>query len=207
MTASNNIHSAMIQIMRDVEGLAKDRTSQGGFQYRGIDDMYNYLHDIFANRGVFSVPTVLGSRREERQSSQGKTLIYTILDVKYTFYAEDGSSIDAVVIGEAFDTGDKSASKCLAIAHKYALFQVTMLPTMLPDPDAEVHTVGKDNPEPAPEIPMCTIAQRKTLDDYRELGATTGEMNEYLDAKGDSLTYKQASQLIDKLDKMKEESK
>jgi hypothetical protein len=205
MTASNKIYGAMISIMRDVEGLQKDRTSQGGFQYRGIDDMYNYLHDIFAKHGVFSVPTVLGSRREERQSSQGKTLIYTLLDVKYTFYADDGSSIDAVVIGEAFDTGDKSASKCLAIAHKYALFQVTMLPTMLPDPDAESYTVA-DHAQ-VQSIPMCTPEQRRVLDDYKKLGALTGEMKDYLKQKGDSLTYKQASQLIDKIDTMIEESK
>ena len=29
-----NIHQAMIAIMRDVDGLVKDKTSQGGFKYR-----------------------------------------------------------------------------------------------------------------------------------------------------------------------------
>jgi hypothetical protein len=197
------IHESMLGIMRDVEGLTKDRTSQGGFKYRGIDDMYNYLHDVFVKHGVFSVPRVITHEREERKSSQGKTLIYTLLTVEYTFFATDGSFVTSTVIGEAFDTGDKSASKALAIAHKYALFQVTMLPTLLPDPDAEVHQVentGGSEPGPAQAIPMASKGQHATLADYRKLGATTGEMNEYLDQKGDSLTAKQASQLINKIE-------
>jgi len=190
--------------MRDVEGLTKDRTSQGGFKYRGIDDMYNYLHDVFVKHGVFSVPRVLDMKREERLSNAGKTLIYTLLTVEYTFYAEDGSSITSTVVGEAFDSGDKSASKALAIAHKYALFQVTMLPTLLPDPDQEVHQVGpvvQDKPETAP---LATKEQLATISDYRKMGGTTGEQNDWLDQHNGNLTERQAANIIKKLDGAKE---
>ena len=199
---SNSIYVAINKIMAKCDGLTKDRQSQGGFKYRGIDDMYNYLHDMFVEEGVFSVPSVTGMQREERQSSQGKTLIYTLLNVDYTFYSTDGTSVSASVVGEAFDTGDKSASKALAIAHKYALFQITMLPTMLSDPDAEVHEVGPDVPREtsAPMPPPATPGQKKALADYSKLGAMTGEMEDWLNKRGDSLTAKQASQLINKIE-------
>lgn len=203
---SNNIYVAINNIMAKCDGLTKERTSQGGFKYRGIDDMYNYLHDLFVVEGVFSVPRVLEMTREERQSSRDKTLIYTLLQVEYTFFATDGSSVTATVVGEAFDTGDKSASKALAIAHKYALFQITMLPTLLSDPDAEVHQVGPEVPREtsAPIPPLATPGQKKTLEEYSKAGAMTGEMEEYLVTRGESLTAKQAAQLINKIEKESE---
>jgi hypothetical protein len=200
-TDVKNIYQAMNAIMSDCDGLTKDRTSQGGFKYRGIDDMYNLMHDIFVKHGVFSVPTVLDTTREERKSSQGKTLIYTLMNVMYTFYAVDGSSISAQVVGEAFDTGDKSASKALAIAHKYALFQVTMLPTMLSDPDAETHQIGNDQVGSEPEtVALATKDQLSTIADYRKMGATTGEQNDWLDKHNGNLTERQAANIIRKLD-------
>jgi hypothetical protein len=61
------------------------------------------------------------------------------LTIKYTFYASDGTHIEATVIGEGMDSGDKGASKALAIGHKYALLQALCLPTEdMADPDSEV---------------------------------------------------------------------
>jgi hypothetical protein len=202
---TSKIHTAMADIMSQVDGLTKDNTSQGGFKYRGIDDVYNLLHDILAANRVVTIPRVKEVHREERLSSAGKTLIYTLLHVEYDFVADDGSLITAgPVVGEAFDTGDKSAMKAMAIAHKYVMLQTFLVPTNLSvDPDAEVHTISNaevGNPKPAQAIPMATPGQWKTLNDYRELGATTGEMNDYLDNKSTSLTAKQAGQLINKIE-------
>ena len=64
-------------------------------------------------------------------------LIYSVLKVKYTFYAEDGSHVSAVVQSEGMDSADKSSNKAMSAACKYALFQVFNIPTKeLIDPDA-----------------------------------------------------------------------
>ena len=210
-----NIHQAMIAIMRDVDGLVKDKTSQGGFKYRGIDDVYNYLHDKMALHGVFSLPTVHRVVREERVSAKGKTLIYTLLEVGYTFYAQDGSSVSCMSVGEAFDSGDKSAAKALAIAHKYCMFQAFTIPTNLSvDPDAEVHQVGGQETvtnanydsypsDPVPAPVMARKDQLAVIDDYQKMGGLTDQMLEYLKERGGRLTEKQADQLIDKLSQEK----
>ena len=46
--------------------------------------------------------------------------------------------MDAVTIGEGMDSGDKATNKAMAIAFKYACFQVFCIPTEeMNDPDSE----------------------------------------------------------------------
>ena len=137
------IYKKIAAILADSDAIGKDRiNNQQGFRFRGIDDVYNSLHPILAKHGVFSTTTVLEDRTEERQSARGGTLIYRILKVQFTFYAEDGSFVQSVVIGEGMDSGDKASNKAMAIAHKYALLQLLAIPTEdAKDPDAESHDV------------------------------------------------------------------
>ena len=102
----------------------------------------NALNPALVKHKVFVVPEVLEQTREERTSAKNTTLLYSIIKVKYTFYAEDGSSVSATVIGEGMDSGDKATNKAMSIAFKYACFQVFCIPTEeMVDPDAEVHEV------------------------------------------------------------------
>ena len=207
-TTTSLIYSQMAKIQIDADGLAKEQQNkQQGFKFRGIDDAYNYLHDIFAKHQVFTVPRVTNIDREERLSKAGGVLLYTLLTVEYDFVAVDGSKVTTCVIGEAMDSGDKSCAKALSIAHKLALFQITMLPTMLSaDPDAETHTPMPKVPEEKPksETPMAIRDQFAELSDFRAMGHTTKEMNSYLDERGTSLTYKQADQLIARIKELKD---
>ncbi|MPM87502.1 hypothetical protein SDC9_134598 [bioreactor metagenome] len=106
---------------------------------------------------MFTVPTVLAERTEERQTRNGGNLIYRILTMKYTFFASDGSSVEAVVIGEGMDSGDKAGNKGMAIAHKYALLQTLCIPTEdMIDPDSETQdpsTKKQNNPVPNQRLP------------------------------------------------------
>lgn len=134
------IFGKMAAMMKDVQKIGKDRENpQQKYKFRGIDDVYNSLHEVFAKHGVFTVPIVLDAKHEERQSKAGGILIYRIFTIQYTFFAEDGSSIEAVVIGEGMDSGDKAGNKALSVAHKYALLQVLMIPTDDPK-DSEIET-------------------------------------------------------------------
>lgn len=135
------IYEAMINIMRDIKAIGKDKQSSGyaTFNYRGIDDVYNALNPVMSKHGVFCVPELIDSNREERTSAKEKVVAYVTVKVRYTFYAEDGSSVSCVVAGEGMDSGDKATPKALSGAMKYALFQTFCIPTEeLADPDAEV---------------------------------------------------------------------
>lgn len=138
-----NIYESICAIMGDITAVGKDKKNQQqGFAYRGIDDVMNYMQPLLAKHKVFVAPEIMEQKREERQTSRGGNLIYSICKIRFTFYSEDGSSISAVTIGEGMDSGDKATNKAMSIAFKYALFQVFCIPTEeMPDPDAEAHSV------------------------------------------------------------------
>jgi hypothetical protein len=140
---NGEIYSLIGKAMADIGAIEKkDKNPQQGWKYRGIDAVYNSLNPVMAKYGLFVLPEILKQEREERKNAKGNAIIYTILTIKYTMYAPDGSNVSCVVVGEAMDTGDKSANKAMSAALKYAMFQLFMIPTEeLQDPDAEAHEV------------------------------------------------------------------
>ena len=139
-------------IMEELGSIGKNKQAGGeGFSYkfRGIDDVYNAINELFAKHKVFTAPTVLKAEHEERKSSKGKLLIYRIFTIQYRFYAEDGSYFDSIVIGEGMDYSDKAGNKAMSVAHKYALLQVFCVPTEDPkDPENDSHEVKeREKPE------------------------------------------------------------
>lgn len=142
-----NIYEAITNVMQEGYSITKSkRNQQQGFMYRGIDDVMNTFQPLLAKYKIFVVPEVLTEYREERTTSKGAALIYSVLKVKYTFYAEDSSSISAVVIGEGMDSGDKASNKAMAVAMKYAMFQTFCIPTEeMVDPDGNTPPSSKKN--------------------------------------------------------------
>lgn len=139
----SEIFQKMPKIMACIGHIGKDKKNpQQGYKFRGIDDVYNAVHAKLSEHGVFCVPQVLTMQREERKTAKGSTLLYTILEVKYTFYASDGSSVEAQVVGEAMDSGDKSCNKAMSAAQKYAFLQIFCIPTEeAKDTENETHEV------------------------------------------------------------------
>ena len=117
----SEIYKAIPRAMEEIGAIAKDRVNQQQrFAYRGIDDVMNALHPVLVKHGLFLTPEVLEHRREERTTKNGGNLIYSVLKLKYTLYAQDGSSVSATVIGEGMDSADKSSSKAMAAAKEQA---------------------------------------------------------------------------------------
>lgn len=144
--ADTKIYKAISAVMEDVGAVGKNNTNQiQKYKFRGIDDVMNALHPAMVKNHVFVAPEVLEERREERPSGKGGLLIYSVVKVKYRFYTDDGSSVEAVVIGEAMDSGDKSMNKAMSAAFKYACFQTFCIPT------EEMKDSEIDSPEPLPK--------------------------------------------------------
>ena len=164
-----NIYESITAIMDDGYSITKGkRNQQQGFMYRGIDDVMNTFYPLLSKYKVFVVPEVLDRQREERQTNKGGNLIYSILTIKYTFYAEDGSSVSAVVIGEGMDSGDKASNKAMAVGMKYAMFQTFCIPTEeMRDADPDGHT--PEPTEPVPPPPPPTQPERFICSDCGEI--------------------------------------
>lgn len=172
-----NIYKAMSKAMCKIGAIGKNsRNQQQNFMYRGIDAIYNALQPVLIECGIFVVPEVLEQTREERTTSRGGNLIYSILKVKYTFYADDGSSVSATVIGEGMDSGDKASNKAMSVAFKYACFEVFCIPTEeLRDPDAETPEPSTPKVEYIDEIKQATL-----LSSIEKAGKNVEDMLKYL---------------------------
>ena len=149
-----NIFESIAAIQADVDFIGKDKqtTGQTSYKYRGVDQVLNTLHPLFAKHKVFAVPEVLEVlNREWKTTKTGASVVYQTAKVRYTFYAEDGSSVSATVLGEAMDSGDKASNKCMSVAYKYACFQILSIPTeeTSADPDDETETFAKPTQKPA----------------------------------------------------------
>jgi hypothetical protein len=166
--AENMIFGLMGQAMREIGAIGKNsKNAQQGFFYRGIDAVQNALNPVLAKLGLFICPEVLEQTREERQTKSGNTLLYSILKVKFTIYAPDGSNVSCVVIGEGMDSGDKASNKAMSVALKYACFELFMIPTeemAMCDPDAETHEVApKRKPAPVKQDAPAKVTQVATI--------------------------------------------
>lgn len=195
------IYEAINNVMSEIGAIGKNsKNSQQGFMYRGIDAVMNALNPALIKHKVFVVPEVLEQIREERQTAKGGTLFYSICKVKYTFYdATDGSSVEAIVIGEGMDSGDKATNKAMSVAFKYACFQVFCIPTEeMVDPDAECHDVApKNDVEPASEDKKGKPASEKQIDYIKQIINDIPAMLKYYKIeKIEDLTVTQASAII-----------
>lgn len=148
MSEGSMIFGLIGQAMRKIGAIGKDSTATNNsgkqmYKFRGIDAVYNALNPVMSELGLFICPEVLEQTREERRTSSGGALIYSILKVRFTMYAPDGSSVSCVVIGEGMDSGDKASNKAMSVALKYACFELFMIPTEeMIDPDGEVHDLA-----------------------------------------------------------------
>ena len=164
------IYSLIGQAMKKVGAIGKDSVNeQQKYKFRGIDAVYNALNPVMSELGLFICPEILDHRREERVSESTynnqtkKTVLkYSILTIKYTVYAPDGSNVSCVVVGEGMDSGDKASNKAMSVAMKYAMFQLLMIPTEeMVDPDRETHEVtsGAIMPEAPKQVEQTNVRQ------------------------------------------------
>lgn len=127
----------MAAIISDANAIGKNQRNESqGFRFRGIDDVYNALHPIFAAHGVVCVPfvesvtpTTFEYEVTKGQYKEIKRLHRTVVIMGYRFTAADGSFVEAKTVGEGLDHSDKGTAKALSVAHKYLLLQTFLIPT------------------------------------------------------------------------------
>ena len=155
------IYQSIAAVMKDMsaQGIGKDRRNQQqGYNFRGIDDVYNALAPIMSKHGLVVLPRVLSRECVERQSSKGGALFYVTVEVEFDFVrAEDGSKHTVKTYGEAMDSADKATNKAMSASYKYAAMQAFCIPTEGDnDADATTHQVA---PQSAPKgLPEKAVA-------------------------------------------------
>jgi hypothetical protein len=159
-TKAPSIIQALASVMEDVQSVGKkDRNSAQGFSFRGIDAVVNAVAPALRKHQVIVVPNVLEHEYASVEIGKNRTpMSHVTLKVLYKFIGQNGDYVEAVVLAEAMDSGDKAISKAMSVAFRTALLQSLALPTNEPDPDASSYE--RSTPKPS-----------ATLDDYNTLHA------------------------------------
>jgi hypothetical protein len=149
MTAPRTVTSAIASVMAEVTSVSKDDQFNGGqtrYAYRGVDRVVKALSASMRKHGLIMVPVASAIPEYISVStSNGKPASMVRVLVTYRLYvAENGTEdyLEAVVPGEAMDSGDKAVSKAMSVAWRTALLQTFFLPTEEPDPDSEGYELG-----------------------------------------------------------------
>lgn len=142
-TKTKNISLSLVAIIQDIGAIAKDQKNESqGFRFRGIDSIFNALHPIFAAHGVLCVPCTKSLAQAEMVNSKGNKVFRSTVTVIYRFTSADGSTLDAEVIGDAFDSADKSLPKAYSMALKTLMTEMFLIPTAdLADADNYDYTI------------------------------------------------------------------
>lgn len=132
------IYERMAEILRETKAITKsEKNQQQGFKFRGIDNVMNELHELFAKNEVFILQEVKGFETENRPTKNGGMNTFTRATITFRYTTIDGSYVETTNIGEAMDTGDKGMNKAMSIALKYSLLQMFLIPTEeQKDPDS-----------------------------------------------------------------------
>ena len=185
------VYKAINNVQADLSvlGITKDRRNmQGsGYNFRGIDDVYNTIAPLLAKHGLCILPRVLSRECVERVSQKGGALFYVTVDAEFDFVsAEDGSKHTVKTFGEAMDSGDKATNKAMSAAYKYACFQAFSIPTES-DNDADAHThtpapkVSATKTDLVPPNRMAVVADvAAAIDERMSANDLIGAFEEYL---------------------------
>ena len=164
------IFQKMTSILKETKAITKsEKNQQQGFKFRGIDNVMNELHELFAKNDVFILQEVQDFTVDARPTAKGGTLFYTRAKIKFRYMTTDGSSVETVNVGEAMDSGDKGMNKAMSIALKYSLLQMFLIPTEEPkDPD-------RDTPEETDYLAMAL----QEISAAQSIQTLTGIFNNY----------------------------
>jgi hypothetical protein len=136
------INAVQAELVR--EGIGKSqRNQQQGYNFRGIDQVYNAVSPILARCGLVILPRHLTRTCTERVTAKGNAIFYAVVEAEFDLVAtEDGSRHVIRTFGEAMDTADKATNKAMSAAYKYAVMQAFAIPTEGDnDADATTHEV------------------------------------------------------------------
>jgi len=166
MSETKKVYAAIAAVTKSLskEGIAKGRkNTQQGYQFRGIDDVYNALAPFLADANLCILPRVESREVVERETKAGGALFYVTVKVDFAFVsAEDASEHHVVTYGEAMDSGDKATNKAMSAAYKYAAMQAFCIPTEGDnDADSQTHEVAARKAEAARQLAKTERPQTK----------------------------------------------
>jgi hypothetical protein len=165
------VHVAWSRVMRDVQWLGKNRQGDK-YMYRGIDDVMNLVGPAERKHGVFVMPTGIEPSFTTINTRSGAAMNYCRAVVHFTIYGPKGDTMTASVLGEGFDTGDKSGSKAQSVALRTLYLNGLAIQTNEPARDTEYgvqHEIAGPKAPTPDEYAAMILDERVTLQRLKQI--------------------------------------
>lgn len=198
MTAEHaNIHEAIAAVMAEVGYVEKQSKPGLNYTYAGEAALIAAVRPAMVEHAItMAVVEINDVKREEHPTRNGGTMTHTVLRARIAFiHAPSKDTLVVEALGEGADVGDKSASKAMTGAYKYALRQTFCIETG-DDPDSQssdeqaaqraaprgrpqprqTTKVAHQQPEPDPEAEAATAAWKAVQAAMKAKGLTSGKV-------------------------------
>lgn len=159
--------ASLAAVLSELPAIGKNRNapgSMGGYAFRSIEDITAALKPLLAKHGLTVVPTIIDRRDSERSIGNNRIMFVTDLLIRFTFVADDGSTVEASMWGQGTDMGDKAPQKAVTAAFK------SMLSVALCISDAESDAEQYD----VPVMERPRPAAKSRIDPIREAVKAAG---------------------------------
>lgn len=159
------IYQRLAYIMAEVPAIAKDqKNQQQGYAFRGIDDVFNALHGLFAKHEVVVLPEVLEVEYVQQLAGQNQKLATDARClIRYNFVTVDGSSASMTVQGESRDYADKATGQAMSAGYKIGLLEMFLIP-LEGSPEADSQSPEIEDPLTPEEVERrAEVAVKKKL--------------------------------------------
>lgn len=183
------VHEQMVKVMKAVTPIAKESSKGVKYKFRSIDQLFDAVHGIFAEHGLFLSPRVLDDwsvnaipgtpDHKGNERTQFQATFRLCIDV----YAEDGSCVTlGPGLAQSHDYGDKSVYQGQQNSFKYVLIEALTIPTGEQDMDGrqpdEVPAQRSGNGQTSDRISQVRTVQQRTgksdQDIVRAVASVTG---------------------------------
>lgn len=212
------VHVAWSRVMGDVQWIGKGRSPGLNYQFRGIDAVRNAVGPVLRRHGVMVLPISAEPEFSMVTMKSGAVMHFCRIAVTYAVIGPKGDRlpVDPVAVGEAFDSGDKAATKAQSIAERTMYITALAIPTDEPAMDTEhgpQHEIAGVPPEEPPtaeeyyaeimrnstSVERLLTIRREITKNHPEIGATVvteldGEQIKLADALAREGRKKQAKQ-------------
>jgi len=172
------IYKKVSEMMASLPAIEKNSKHQQGYSYRSFDAFLGAFKPALVQHGLVLVPEIVNCETGLRPSGKDKEACYAAVTVAYTLFAEDGSSIRAVVAGESNDFSDKATAKAMTNALKTFFIQTFCVPVK----DDEDGGERKDREES-----QRPTGQRPTGQRPAQQGNNVSEIESHLTTKASNL--------------------
>lgn len=159
-----SVFEAISTIMGELPAIGKSgkaAEAQGGYAYRGIEQITAALQPLLAKHGVIVVPQADLISVTKSPGMKTDNWTDTALRVAWCVYGPDGTFLNAQTIGIGRDNADKGANKAMSQATKYLYLELFCISDKKDETEAQDYAqhVADERP-PAPKTAGMLLFDR-----------------------------------------------